>query len=112
MEDGNKLKLTSTSTLKPTGPRPALNKEEMDEVLREVQIKVEKKRSVREDACYQAKMDQVLSNMKNEGINIEDMKPEWRTALADAIKLEEKQFCPGKPVLKLDKDKGKERERK
>ena len=50
--------------------------------------------------------------MKNEGINTEDMKPEWRAALADAIKLDEKQFHPGKLVLKSDKDKGKEKERK
>src|SRR5260370_28232826 len=112
MEDKDNLKLMSTGSSKPIGPAPALNKEEMDKVLREVQIKAEKKRLAREDACYQAKMDQVLSNMKNKGINIKDMKPEWRAVLTDAIKLEGKQFCPGKLVLKSDKDKGKEKEGK
>ena len=84
-----------------SGPVPALNKEEMDEVLKAVRDKVVKKRVSKEDARYEAKMDRMMSSLKEMDVD-DEVGPKLKLALAKAMKKDEKEFRGGKLILKGD----------
>ena len=89
-----------------SGPSPALEREDMVEVIRGAQDKMKQKRVAADKARAEAKMDCMVAGLRE--MNVEQkMTPEMQAALAELMRQDEWNFQPGKLKFKSDKDKDK-----
>ena len=70
---------------------PALSKGEMKEVLHAMHIKTVSKKAVEEDAHFEAKVDRILSKIKDVEAVGETGNPELRVVLVAAMKQDERE---------------------
>ncbi len=81
--------------------KPVLTKDELKVVIKEAHAKMNSRRERIETANYDAKASHVLTKLQGADMNFSD---EMKSALAEAMKLDEREFRSGRLRLKKGKE--------
>ena len=86
------------------GPAPALDQNEMDEVLQEVNKKVKVKKEDCDKRCCKVKMDCIVAGLKEMNIK-QEVSPELQAAMVELLRQDKWNSHLSKLKFKLDEDK-------